>query len=189
MTSSSSPTKQCLTVTSVIAGESLLLSVGGMKVLTADALGLTDGVVGGPVQWTVCPPVTRSWSRDEYRAEREQATYGRGLALDDGDLVLEAGRLVEIAGLAALRQDLQLRLTTPLASDRLDVRYGLDVRDASPGGCHATLVKEVLRLTSFAPSPVTRGWRTSSKCSSTTTPPTSPRTRVPSPRRDTQCAG
>ncbi len=53
VTSSSPPTKQCLTVTSVIAGESLLLSVGGMKVLTADALGLTDGLVGGPVQWTV----------------------------------------------------------------------------------------------------------------------------------------
>ncbi len=53
VTSSTPPTKQCLTVTSVIAGESLLLSVGGMKVLTADALGLTDGLVGGPVQWTV----------------------------------------------------------------------------------------------------------------------------------------
>ncbi len=80
------------------------------------------------------------------RAEREQATYGRGLALDDGDLVLEAGRLVEIAGLAALRQDLQLRLATPLASDRLDVRYGLDLRDAFTRGLPRHLVKEVLRL-------------------------------------------
>ncbi|MFV1366708.1 hypothetical protein AAHH97_25185 [Mycolicibacterium elephantis] len=80
------------------------------------------------------------------RAEREQATYGRGLALDDGDLVLKAGRLAEIAGLAALRQDLQLRLATPLASDRLDVRYGLDVRDAFTRGLPRHLVKEVLRL-------------------------------------------
>lgn len=51
--SSSPPTNKCLTVTSVIGGESVLLSAGGMKVLTADAVGLTDGVVGGPVQWTV----------------------------------------------------------------------------------------------------------------------------------------
>lgn len=47
------PTKQCTTVTSVIAGEAQLLSAGGMKVLTANALGLTDGLSGGPVQWTV----------------------------------------------------------------------------------------------------------------------------------------
>lgn len=80
------------------------------------------------------------------RAEREQATYGRGLALDDGDLVLEAGRLREIAGIAALDQDLQVRLATPLGSDRLDVRYGLDVRDAFTVGLPRHLVKEVLRL-------------------------------------------
>jgi hypothetical protein len=46
-------TKQCLTVTSVLAGEALHLSAGGMPVLTADAKGLTDGLAGGPVQWSV----------------------------------------------------------------------------------------------------------------------------------------
>jgi hypothetical protein len=46
-------TKQCLTVVSVLAGEAQHLSVGGMPVLTTDAQGLTDGLAGGPVQWTV----------------------------------------------------------------------------------------------------------------------------------------
>ncbi len=80
------------------------------------------------------------------RASREQAAYGRGLALDDGDLVLEAGRLVEVAGVANLRQGLELRLATPWASDRLDVRYGLDVRDTFTSALPRPLAKEVLRL-------------------------------------------
>jgi hypothetical protein len=80
------------------------------------------------------------------RAEREQATYGYGLALDDGDLVLADGRLAETYGLATLRQDLRALLATPLSSDRLDVRYGLDLRDAFTGSLPRHLVKEVLRL-------------------------------------------
>jgi hypothetical protein len=46
-------TKQCLTVASVLAGEAQLLSVGGMPALTTSAQGLTDGLAGGPVQWSV----------------------------------------------------------------------------------------------------------------------------------------
>lgn len=80
------------------------------------------------------------------RASREEAAYGRGLVLEDGDLVLDAGRLVEVSGLAALRQGLELRLATPWASDRLDVRYGLDVRDTFTAALPRPLVKEVLRL-------------------------------------------
>jgi hypothetical protein len=53
VTNPQSGTKQCLTVTSVLAGEAQLLSVGGMPVLTTSAQGLTDGLVGGPVQWSV----------------------------------------------------------------------------------------------------------------------------------------
>jgi hypothetical protein len=77
---------------------------------------------------------------------REQATYGRGLLLEDGDLVLDAGRLAEIAGVANLRQGLELRLATPWASDLLDVRYGLDVRDSFTAGLPRPMVKDVLRL-------------------------------------------
>jgi hypothetical protein len=80
------------------------------------------------------------------RAERERATYGFGLALNDGDLELTDGRLVETVGLATLRQDLQSLLATPLASDRLDVRYGLDLREALTAALPRHLVKEVLRM-------------------------------------------
>ena len=80
------------------------------------------------------------------RASREQTSYGRGLALDDGDLVLDAGRLLEISGVANLRQGLELRLATPWASDLLDVRYGLDARDTFTAALPRSLVKEVLRL-------------------------------------------
>lgn len=52
-TPTSTSTKQCTAVTSVLAGESTRLSAGGMPVLTASALGLTDGINGGPVQWSV----------------------------------------------------------------------------------------------------------------------------------------
>jgi hypothetical protein len=52
-TSPQAGTKQCLTVTSVLAGEALHLSVAGMPVLTTQATGLTDGLAGGPVQWSV----------------------------------------------------------------------------------------------------------------------------------------
>ena len=52
-TPASNTTKPCTTVVSVLAGESLLLSAGGPKVLTADARGMTDGLSGGPVQWSV----------------------------------------------------------------------------------------------------------------------------------------
>ncbi|MBD8059994.1 hypothetical protein IC607_13550 [Cellulomonas sp. JH27-2] len=80
------------------------------------------------------------------RDAREQAAYGHGLLLDDGDLVLEAGRLVEIAGVQNLRQGLELRLATPWASDLLDVRYGLDVRDTFTAALPRPMVKDVLRL-------------------------------------------
>ena len=80
------------------------------------------------------------------RTARERAAYGVGLVLDDGDLVLEDGRLVELEGLANLRQGLRLRLSTPLANDRLDVRYGLDVSEAFTAALPRPLVKDVLRL-------------------------------------------
>ncbi|MBO3084867.1 hypothetical protein [Cellulomonas fengjieae] len=53
-TPATSSTKPCLAVTSLLAGEATKLSVGGHKVLTTDARGLTDGVsADGPGQWSV----------------------------------------------------------------------------------------------------------------------------------------
>lgn len=47
------PTKQCMTVTSVIGGAARTLSVSGTPVATAQAHGLTDGIAGGPGTWQV----------------------------------------------------------------------------------------------------------------------------------------
>lgn len=83
---------------------------------------------------------------DATRTARERATYGRGLLLDDGDLVLAGGRLAEVEGVANLRQGLRLRLATPWGTDRLDVRYGLDVRDTFTAALPRALVTAALRL-------------------------------------------
>jgi hypothetical protein len=71
---------------------------------------------------------------------------GRGLRLDDGDLVLVNHGLQEVDGLANLSQALTLRVLTPLGSDPFNVRYGLDVRQAfaDPNGIRT--VKELIKL-------------------------------------------
>ncbi len=53
-TPQSNTTKPCQSVTSLITGESTALTVGGQKVLTTNARGLTDGLTAaGPGQWSV----------------------------------------------------------------------------------------------------------------------------------------
>jgi hypothetical protein len=76
----------------------------------------------------------------------DRQTFGWGLRLDDGDLVLTGGELEQVSGLANLRQGLVLRLRTPLAADRLNVAYGLDVAAALTGPLDRRLTKELLRL-------------------------------------------
>jgi hypothetical protein len=44
--------------------------------------------------------------------------FGRGLRVDDGDLVLDGGDLAEVTGIANLTQALTLRVLTPFGSDR-----------------------------------------------------------------------
>lgn len=80
------------------------------------------------------------------REEQATAAYGRSLLLRDGDLVIEGGRLREIAGLANLEQGLLLRLHTTWGSDRLNAHYGLDVSDVFTAGLTRALTKEILRL-------------------------------------------
>ncbi|MEU8761571.1 hypothetical protein [Streptomyces sp. NPDC048659] len=71
---------------------------------------------------------------------------GRGLLLDDGDLVLRGTGLAEVQGLANLVQALTLRLLTPYGSDRCDHRYGLSAGAAftHPGGTR--VLRDLLRL-------------------------------------------
>ncbi|WP_026531483.1 hypothetical protein [Arthrobacter sp. H41] len=78
--------------------------------------------------------------------QQEVSAYGRSLLLEDGDLVLENGRLREVAGADNLEQGLLLRIRTIWASDRLSAAYGLDVTDAFTVGLTRALTKEVLRL-------------------------------------------
>lgn len=72
--------------------------------------------------------------------------FGRGLLVEDGDLVFEDGDLVEVAGIANLVQALTLRILTPLGSDRFNTTYGLDVRQAFTTPNSVRVVKELLKL-------------------------------------------
>ena len=66
--------------------------------------------------------------------------HGTGLRVDGGDIVVRDGRLELVSGVTNLAQALQLRVLTPLGSDRYDVRYGLDTQAifTSAGGASAT---------------------------------------------------
>jgi hypothetical protein len=73
-------------------------------------------------------------------------TYGHGLELDDGDLVLTGGRLSEVDGLANLVQALTLRVLTPLGDDRFDTRYGFDAAAVFGQPVGAPAVADLIRL-------------------------------------------
>jgi len=72
--------------------------------------------------------------------------FGRALLVDDGDLVLEGGKLVEVAGIANLVQALSLRILTPIGSDRFNTNYGLDVGQAFTEPNSFRVVRELLKL-------------------------------------------
>lgn len=72
--------------------------------------------------------------------------FGRSLALDDGDLVLDGGVLRTVSGTANLLQALTLRVLTPYGSDRFTTTYGLDVRQALTGAHGRRMARELLRL-------------------------------------------
>jgi hypothetical protein len=76
--------------------------------------------------------------------------FGRGLFVDDGDLVLDGGDLAEVTGLANLVQALTLRVLTPFGSDRFNTGYGLDVTQAFTVANSARMAKELLRLSLVA---------------------------------------
>jgi hypothetical protein len=72
--------------------------------------------------------------------------FGRGLLLDDGDLVMEQGRLREIEGPANLGQALTLRVLTPFGSDPFNIGYGLDIGAAFTRPNTVTGVKQLVQL-------------------------------------------
>jgi hypothetical protein len=71
---------------------------------------------------------------------------GHSLLLQDGDLVLSAGALAEVDGIANLAQALTLRVLTPYGSDMFNTRYGLSAASAFTRPYGLRMVKELLRL-------------------------------------------
>ncbi len=74
------------------------------------------------------------------------STFGHSLAIDAGDLVLEAGTFKAVQGKENLLQALELRVLTPLGDDRFNTTYGLDVRQAFTQPGTVRMVKELIKL-------------------------------------------
>jgi hypothetical protein len=71
---------------------------------------------------------------------------GTGLRVDGGDIVVRGGQLALVSGTANLAQALELRVLTPLGSDRYDVRYGLDIAGIFASTGVAGEVGDLIRL-------------------------------------------
>ncbi|MFG1997557.1 hypothetical protein ACGFNU_00225 [Spirillospora sp. NPDC048911] len=74
------------------------------------------------------------------------SAFGRGLLLDDGDLVMEQRRLREVEGPANLGQALTLRVLTPFGSDPFNTTYGLDIGAAFTQANSVSVVKQLVQL-------------------------------------------
>lgn len=73
-------------------------------------------------------------------------SFGFSLLVRDGDLVLESGRLVEVAGIDNLVQALTLRVLTPLGGDPFNVTYGFDVAAVMREAGGAQAVRDLVTL-------------------------------------------
>ena len=80
----------------------------------------------------------------------EARHLGRSLAVEDGDVVFEqvagVARLREVAGMPNLMQALELRVLTPLGSDRFNTLYGLDYEQIFGSEEGLRMVKELIKL-------------------------------------------
>ncbi|WP_225731763.1 MULTISPECIES: hypothetical protein [unclassified Nocardia] len=73
-------------------------------------------------------------------------TTETGIRLDHGDIVLERGQIAQVTGLANLAQALEIRVLTPLGTDRYDTRYGLDYKSIFTGPASAPEMRDLVRL-------------------------------------------
>ncbi|WP_020671286.1 hypothetical protein [Amycolatopsis nigrescens] len=71
--------------------------------------------------------------------------FGRGLLLEDGDLVLAQGRLREVESTANLSQALTLRVLTPFGSDPFNTGYGLDIEGVFTEANPVPMVKQLIQ--------------------------------------------
>ena len=78
--------------------------------------------------------------------------FGYSLAIEDGDIAFTSssgnGPLVlrEVVGTANLMQALELRVQTPLGSDRYNTTYGLDVRRAFTEAGTMRIIKDLIKM-------------------------------------------
>jgi phage baseplate assembly protein W len=72
--------------------------------------------------------------------------YGHSLALVNGDIVFQGGRIVEVSGQDNLLQALELRVLTPFGSDIFNTTYGLDVRQIFVEPNDVRMVQEIIKL-------------------------------------------
>jgi hypothetical protein len=74
------------------------------------------------------------------------ADLGHSLALVDGDLVLEDGRLAPVSDLDNLAQALTLRVLTPLGSDQFNTGYGFDAENIFTQPATTRTVRDLISL-------------------------------------------
>ncbi|WP_141717315.1 hypothetical protein [Nocardia altamirensis] len=70
----------------------------------------------------------------------------KGIRLEHGDLVLTKGELELVTGLPNLAQALQIRVLTPLGTDRYDTRYGFDYGAVFTAPVSAQEMRDLVRL-------------------------------------------
>jgi hypothetical protein len=73
-------------------------------------------------------------------------SLGRGLLIDEGDLVIEGGSLVEVNGLSNLIQALTLRVFTPFGTDIFSPTYGFDLSAIFSGSLNTRARQDLISL-------------------------------------------
>lgn len=80
----------------------------------------------------------------------EERHFGRSLLVIDGDIAVEqvagVSRLREVVGKPNLMQALELRVLTPLGSDRFNTLYGLDYAQIYGSEEGLRMTKELIKL-------------------------------------------
>jgi hypothetical protein len=73
-------------------------------------------------------------------------SFGTSLLVEEGDLVLQNGSLVEVRGLPNLIQALTLRVFTPYGTDIFNPTYGFDLSVIFGGSLNTRARRDLIRL-------------------------------------------
>jgi len=73
-------------------------------------------------------------------------SFGTSLLVDDGDLVIQGGSLVEVHGLPNLIQGLTLRVFTPFGTDIFSPTYGFDLSAIFGGSMNTRARQDLISL-------------------------------------------